>query len=267
MWKIRPLPISLLLALGLGLLFFPDRPLAANPDQPPAMEEKNTPDLDVLLGRLTELEEPVSREGAGYLIAQAPGERYKLPFRLLARGPEAFRLELFDLFGRPFLLLISYLGETRLFSLSQQKEIPLEQNFSGPLALLAEMPVTEMAKIFWGRVPLFPYDQYEIKTAPEEGRELWRIVLKGMVQQEFWIIPQPFALRRSRISPLSKSEQTEITFSDFSPMAGTRLPLQCEVRQGEGNHVLIIHYDKVVARSDIPDTVFEWPRFSATPSS
>jgi hypothetical protein len=259
--RIRSLRISLLLFLGFVLFLFPPLLPAADQDQPRVLEEQKGPDLDTLLGSLTDLEEPVSREGAGYLIAQAPGERYKLPFRLIARGPEAFRLELYDIFGRPSLLMISYLGETRLFSLSQQKEIPLERNSSGPLAALAEMPVTDMAKIFWGRIPLSPYDQDEIKTVKENSQESLHIILKGMVRQEFWVIPRPFALLKGRITPLSKTEQIEITFSEFSSAAGTRQPLECEVRQEAEDRTLIIHYDTVVARTDIPDTVFDWPRF------
>ena len=134
--------------------FFPRTAPASLPDPARPLEtasqEKGDSNLQKLLGHLTVLEEPVSREGAGLLIVQAPGERYRLQFRLIARGPEAFRLEIFDPFGRPMIYMVSYLGETHIFSLAEKREIPITQPLSGPLAAFATMPITEISKIFWG---------------------------------------------------------------------------------------------------------------------
>ncbi len=217
-----------------------------------------------LLDRLAAIEEPVSREGAGLLIAVAPDERYRLQFRLIARSPEAFRLEIFDPFGRPMLYVVSYLGETRIFSLAEKKEIPLPRSFSGPLAPFSQMPLTEISKIFWGRVPIFPYDSFQIQPAAEEGNETVKILLKGPVQQELWITPNPFSLNKTRIISPSKEGEIEITFSDFSEVAGNRIPLRCEIKDGTGEKTLTIRYETLVPRPDIPDEVFQLPDLSKT---
>jgi hypothetical protein len=261
--------IKLFIGLLCSLVFFQLPAWSAIQDGPSPLEvpakEKNNPVLKSLLTRLATLEEPVSREGTGYLIAQAPGERYKLQFRLIARGPEAFRLEIFDPFGRPLLYMVSYLGETHLFSIAQQKEIPFPQNFSGPLSAISQMPFTEIAKIFWGRVPLFPYNNFQINTGTEGENESIRLFLDGPIQQELWLMISPFSLIRSRIIGPAKGEALEISFSDFSSIAGNRLPLQCEISQGTGGHTLTVHYDTLILRPDIPEEVFQLPKFPTTP--
>jgi hypothetical protein len=263
--KTKPLLIKLILALSFLPAFLPYPLTAATQEQilssPISELERSAPELESLLSRLRTAEEPVSREGAGYLIAQAPGERYKVQFRLIARGPEAFRLEIFDLFGRPSWYLISYAGETHLFSPSQQKEIPFNQTFSGPLAAGSQIPLSEMPKIFWGRVPLLPYNQFQIKPDREAGQDAVRLILKGAGQQEFLITQAPFSLRKSLIFKSNRTEEIEVTFSDFSSVAGNRLPLKCEVRQREKEQVLIIRYETLIPRNDIPDDVFQFPHF------
>ena len=229
-----------------------------------ASPERDDSRVQTLLGRLAVLEEPVSREGAGLLIAVAPGERYRLQFRLIARGPETFRLEIFDPFGRPMIYVVSYLGETHIFSMAEKKEIPLTQPLSGPLAPFSQMPLTEISKIFWGRVPIFPYDSFQIQPAAEEGNETVRILLKGPVQQELWITPNPFSLNKTRIISPSKEVDIEITFSDFSKVAGNRIPLRCEIKDGSGENTLTLRYETLVPRTDIPDEVFQMPDLSKT---
>jgi hypothetical protein len=267
--KIRFILTKVLVCLLASLGCFPLSAPASIQDHPSPLEvpgqEKNNPILKSLLTRLVILEEPVSREGAGYLIAQAPGERYKLQFRLIARGPEAFRLEIFDPFGRPMFYIVSYLGETHLFSIAQQKEIPFSQNFSGPLSAISQMPITEISKIFWGRVPLFPYDHFQINTAQEDGQESVKLFLDGPVQQELWLTLRPFSLIRSRIIGPAKGEEMEIHFSHFSSTAGNRFPLRCVITQGNKENTLTIHYDTLILRPDIPEEVFQLPKFP-TPS-
>lgn len=255
--------------LAIGALFFfplstsasiqdPAHPLKAAPP------EKGDSSLQTLLSRLAVLEEPVSREGAGLLIVRAPGERYRLQFRLIARGPEAFRLEIFDPFGRPMIYVVSYLGETRIFSLAEKKEIPLTQPLSGPLAAFAQMPITEISKILWGRVPIFPHDSSQIQPAAEEGKETVKILLKGLVRQEIWITPNPFSLLKTRLTSPSKEGEIEITFSDFSRVAGSRLPMRCEIKDETEEHTVTIRYETLVLRPDIPDDVFKMPDLSGT---
>ncbi len=196
------------------------------------------------------------------MIAQAPGERYRLQFRLIARGPEAFRLEIFDPFGRPMLYVLSYSGEAHLFSVAEKKEIPLPQSLPGPLAIFSGMPLTDMAKIFWGRVPIFPYDTSQIQPAAKEGNQRVKILLNGPVRQELWITPNPFSLDKARIIGPSKEGEIEVTFSDFSRVAGNRLPMRCEIKDGTGEKTLTLRYDSLVPRPDIPDEVFQLPELT-----
>ena len=258
--KIRPFLIKWFIGFNCLLAFSPPYLPAANQGSPSlnsAEQAGVVSELEGLLTKLKDLEEPVSREGAGYLIAQAPGERYKLQFRLIARSPGAFRLELFDLFGRPAWYLISYAGETRLFSPSQQKEIPFGQMFSGPFAAISQMPSPEITKIFWGRVPLLPFEKSQVKSDLKAGQESIRLIFEGAGRQEIFVTPNPFTLLKSLITPTPKAEEIEITFSDFSLVAGNRLPLTCEVRQKE--RLLVIHYETVIPREDIPNDVFHLP--------
>jgi hypothetical protein len=225
-----------------------------------APAEKRDLNFQSLLNRLSILNEPISREGTGRLIARAPGEYYRLQFRLIARGPEALRMELFDPFGRPMLYIVSYLGETRIFSLAQKKEIPFNPSLSGPWAAFSGIPIIEWLKLFWGRVPLFPYDK--VKMGEEEGKESIKIVFDGPVRQELSIIPHPFSLTKSLITYRNKKGELEITFSDFSSIAGSRIPLQCEIKEGTGDNALTIRYETLILRPDIPDDTFKLPDFS-----
>jgi hypothetical protein len=224
--------------------------------------EKGDLSFQSLLNRLSILNEPISREGTGRLIARGPGEYYKLQFRLIARGPEALRMEIFDPFGRPMLYIVSYLGETRLFSIAQNKELPFNQSLSGPWAAISQMPMTELLKLFWGRVPLFPYESYQIKTGEDEGKESIKILFDGLVHQELWIIPHPFSLTKSLITYRNKKGALAITFSDFSSIAGSRIPLQCEIKEGTGDNALILRYETLILRPDIPDDTFKFPDLS-----
>jgi hypothetical protein len=260
------------LVFSLGLLFF--LPLSALPavqEQPPPAEagaaEKNDPGIQKLIDRLGNPGEPVSREGTGILVVQGPGERYRLQFRLIARGPEALRMEIFDPFGRLMLYLLSYQGESHLFSIPQKKEIPFNLFSSGPFADFPRVSVPELLKIFWGRVPLFPYDTYQSTVRSEKGKSSVKFDFRGSIHQELWITPTPFALTKSRITSPSKEGEIEILFSDFSDMAGNRTPLRCEITDGRGEHAFTLRYDTLVPRPDIPDELFQWPEFSDAQTS
>jgi hypothetical protein len=223
--------------------------------------EKGDLSFQSLLNHLSILDEPISREGTGRLVARAPGEYYRLQFRLIARGPEALRLEIFDPFGRPMLYIVSYLGETRIFSLALKKEIPFNPSLSGPWAAISRMPMTELLKLFWGRVPLFPYDSHQVKTGSEGGKESIKIIFDGPIRQELSIIPHPFSLTKSLITYRDEKGELEITFSDFSSIAGSRIPLQSEIKEGTGDNALTIRYETLILRPDIPDDTFKIPDF------
>jgi hypothetical protein len=263
-WKL----ISLLTVSLLSFLLYPLHLSAADQDRtssiPLTGSEKEVPaiELESVLAQLRIPQGPISREGAGYLIAQAPGERYKVQFRLLAQGPESFRLEIFDLLGRPAWYLISYNGQPRLFSLSQRKEFSLNQDFSGPLAALSLMPVTEMIKVFWGRVPLLAYGRFQLSEEKKNGQRSIRLFLKGAGRQELLINTPPFSLIKSQIVLPEKAGELEVTFSEFSTLAESRIPLKCEINQRKKEQNLVIRYETLIPRDDIPEEVFQYPDFS-----
>jgi hypothetical protein len=257
-----------LLIFSWGLLFF--IPLSGQfsiqAQPPPAKAEaaqKNDSSFQKLVDRLSVVDEPVSREGAGTLIVQAPGERYRLQFRLIARGPEALRMEIFDPFGRPLLYLVSYQGEIRLLSIPQKREIPFDLPSAGPWSAFPKIDMRELLKIFWGRVPLFPYDTRQNSLSSEKGKELVKFEFRGSVRQEIWITPAPFTLTKSRITSPSREGEIEILFSDFSESAGNRTPMRCEIKDGTGERAFTLRYETLVLRPDIPDEIFELPEFSA----
>jgi hypothetical protein len=259
------------LIYSLGLIFF--LPFLLQPSvhgQPltPKAEEskKNDSNIQTLVARLSLPDEPVSREGAGILIIQAPGERYRLQFRLIARGPESSRLELFDPFGRPMLYLISYQGEIRLFSIPQKREIPFDLPSAGPWSVFPQIPVKEFLKFFWGRVPLFPFDTQQSSTLSEKGKESVKLEFRGSVHQEIWISSNPWALTKSRITIPSRGAEIEILFSDFSETTGNRVPMRCDIKDGTGEYGFSLRYETLVPRLDIPDEIFLLPHLSEGPA-
>jgi hypothetical protein len=260
------------LIFSFGLTFFLPRsvlPSIQSLSPPPKADTAGKKDSSflTLIDRLAVLDEPVSREGTGLLIVQAPGERYRLQFRLIARGPEALRLEIFDPFGRPMLYLVSYRGEIRLFSIPQKREIPFDLPSSGPWSAFPQISVVELLKIFWGRVPLFPYETHQIDTHLEKEKKVIKLNLLGSVQQEIWITPNPFSLTQSRITSPSHKGEIEITFSDFSEVTGNRLPMRCEIKDGTGEQSLTLRYETLILRPDIPDEIFKLFPLSDSPAS
>jgi len=263
-------PIKQLIGLLVLLFFLPFSPPFLHGESPPDQAEAgkiNESGFQKLTERLAKLDEPISREASGIIIVQAPGERYRLQFRLIGRGPEAMRMELFDPFGRPMLYLVSYQGEIRLFSIPQKKEIPFYLPSSGPWSFFPQIPVREFLKIFWGRVPLFPYDTQQTSIASEKGKESVKIEFKGSVRQEIWITPSPWTLTKSRITSSSPKGEIEILFSDFSELNGFRNPRRCDIKNGTGEYAFTLHYETLVSRPDIPDDIFTLPDVSDDSSS
>lgn len=223
---------------------------------------ENDSSFQTLINRLDLLDEPVSREGTGVIIAQAPGERYRLQFRLIARGPQACRLEIFDPFGRPMLYLISFLGETHLFSVAQKKEIPFNPSLFGAWPAMAQIPGVELLKLFWGRVPLLSYDSHQMDINKNEGEKTVKLILLGPVRQVLWLNQEPFTLIKSQIIGRSQDEYVEIVFSDFSEVAGNRTPMRFEIKDGTGRNGLTIRYETLVLRPDISDEIFKLSKLS-----
>jgi len=261
-------PMTCLMVI-LGVFFFLPQSLSAaiqsetKPLQVPS-PKKSPENFQTLLNRLAILDEPISREGTGRLIARGPGEYYRLQFRLIARGPEAVRLEIYDPLGRPLYYIISYLGETRVLSLAQMKVMPFKASLTGPLSVISQMPATEMLKLFWGRVPLFPYDSVELKTEEPPDKDSLIIIFDGPFQQELWITSRPFTITKSLLKERDKKGEWEISFSLFSSIAGNQIPLQFEIKEGTGENTMTFRYETLVLRPDIPDDAFSFPDLSSS---
>ncbi len=78
-----------------------------------------------------------------------------MEFRLLAQGPEALRLELFDPFGRPAYYLTVFQGRVRAVSPGDKKPLPLNPALLAA-ALTGEsgFSLEEVLGLLWGRWPL-----------------------------------------------------------------------------------------------------------------
>jgi hypothetical protein len=237
-------------------------PALPAPDSPAGKEGLT---FQSLITRLSILDEPVSREGSGRFSARGPGEYYQLQFRLIARGPEAVRLEIYDPFGQPIFYIISYLGVTRVLSLVQKKEVPFNPSLFGPWSTISHMPATEILKLFWGRVPLFPYISVRVITGDKPERDSLQMILAGPIEQELWITPHPFTLAKAILKDREKKGELEITFSLFSSIAGSQIPMQFEVKGNNGENTLTFRYETLILRPDIPDDTFSFPEIPTAP--
>jgi hypothetical protein len=224
------------------------------PLRPPEEPSINIPDL---LGRLKQPAEPVSREGAGKIVFAGPGERYAFSFRLLARGPETFRLELFDLLGRPVLYLFSLEGKTVLYSAGEKQGRDLPP-FTAPFSDLNAIPMKDLPLLLWGRIPLPPYEQFEWRYEADKGNKGIVLTLHGAVQVELRLTPEPFVLSRARFSR-SDTKAVEVLFSGFVPFAGGKTPHQAEVQDLERGYVLTVRFDQLVPRNEFPAETFRPP--------
>jgi hypothetical protein len=247
----------------LGPLFFPNpvcsggAPSRAESASSPADRENDDPQL--LSEKANQAAEPAGREGVGFLIFKTPSERYRLGFRLLARGPEALRLELNDLFGRPLLYLFSSQGRLRLFSIPEKKEIPAGRMAAGPLGFLSDRQWPEVLKILWGRVPLIPFQTRETAAVSEKGRKLIKISLRGEQRQDIWVQARPFQIVRTRIQDPGSGEEVQITFSAFSDLGGNPVPFQMELEDGTGERELTLRFESLIVRLDLGEEFLTWP--------
>jgi hypothetical protein len=249
--------------LLLGPLLFPNPACAggalSQAESPPSPANRESDDPQFLSEQANQAAEPAGREGAGFLILKAPGERYRLGFRLLARGPEALRLELMDPFGRPLFYLFSSQGRLRLFSISEKKEIPFGRMAAGPFGPLSDRQWPEVLKILWGRVPLIPFQTRETATVSEKGRRLIKISLRGEQRQDIWVQARPFQIARTRIQDPGSGEEVQITFSDFSNLAGNPVPFQIELEDGTGERGMSLRFESLIVRPDLSEEFLTWP--------
>ena len=196
-------------------------------------------------------------EASGSLVFEAPGERYRLGFRLLARDHRSLRLELSDPFGRPVTYLIFYQGLTKALSLTDKKVVPLNLP-----ALLKAFPLPsetrweDIFQLFWGRVPLFPGETGPIRIQADRDPKRMQFVVNGEPPQIIRVEKEPFRVVGTEVPTRGPAEAIQILFSNFIELSGSYWPKKIEARGLDSEKKLTIQYEQIVPRSDIPDEAF-----------
>jgi len=223
---------------------------------PPALTAPG-PSLEEQWGRLKNLPPSIPWEASGSLLFEAPGERYRLGFRLLARDHRSLRLELSDPFGRPVYYLVFYQGLTKALSLTDKKVVPLNLP-----ALLKAFPLPsetrweDIFQLFWGRVPLFPGETGPIRIQADRDSKLMQFVVNGEPPQIIRMEKEPFRVVGTEFPARGVLEPIQIFFSDFIELGGYHWPKKIEARGLDSEKKLTIQYEQIIPRSDIPDEAF-----------
>jgi hypothetical protein len=228
----------------------------AQPLNPPVA---TVPDsfLEEQWGRLKNLSPSIPWEGSGSLLFEAPGERYRLGFRLLARDHRSLRLELSDPFGRPVYYLVFYQGLTKALSLTDKKVVPLNL-----AALLKSFPLPsetrweDIFQLFWGRVPLFGGETGSIRIQADRDPKRMQFVVQREFSQIIRVEKEPFRMVGMEVPGRGSSEAIQISFSNFIELAGSSWPKKIEARGLDSEKRLTIQYEQIIPRSDIPDEAF-----------
>ena len=223
---------------------------------PPAL---NLPGLspDEFRARLKSLPPSLPWEAAGSLLFEAPGERYRLGFRLLARDQGTLRLELSDPFGRPVYYLVFYQGRTKAISLADNRTVPL----SLP-ALLRAFPLPsgtgweDVFRLFWGRVPLPPGEAGPVRIQADRDPKRMQLVVNGDTPQIVRVEKEPFRVVGTEFPARGVSEPIQIYFSDFIELGGSHWPKKIEARGLDSEKKMTIQYEQIIPRSDIPEEAF-----------
>ena len=241
--------------LFLILSFYPPT-VSAQSSSPPAITAPG-PSLEEQWGRLKNLPPSIPWEASGSLVFEAPGERYRLGFRLLARDHRSLRLELSDPFGRPVYYLVFYQGLTKALSLTDKKVIPLNLP-----ALLKAFPLPsetrweDIFQLFWGRVPLFPGETGPIRIQADRDPKRMQFVVNGEPPQIIRVEKEPFRVVGTEVPGRGPLEAIQISFSNFIELSGSHWPKKIEARGLDSEKKLTIQYEQIVPRSDIPDEAF-----------
>ncbi len=191
------------------------------------------------------------------MLYEAPGERYRLGFRLLARDYRSLRLELSDPFGRPVYYLVFYQGRTKALSLMDKKVVPLDLP-----ALLKAFPLPsetrweDIFQLFWGRAPLFSGGTGPIRAQADRDPNRMKFLVDGTPPQIIRVEKEPFRVVGMEIPGRGTSEALEISFSNFIELAGSYWPKKIEARGLDSEKKLTIQYEQIIPRSDIPDEAF-----------
>lgn len=222
----------------------------------PAVREDN-PEALAVIARLRELPAPIPWEARGILVAEAPGEYYRLEFRLLARGPEALRLELFDPFGRPLYYLTVNRGRVQALSPGDKEPFPLNPALlAGALTAETGFTLGEALSLLWGRVPLIPFDPGQAVLKTDTGGRFIQLVLNGESAQTVRIKKEPFQVEGSLLKARKGGGPLQVSFADFAVFSGSTWPKEIRVRDEEAEKEVTIRYDQILPRSDFPEGAF-----------
>jgi len=241
----------------LFLIFsFYSREVGAQSISPPAQTVPGT-SQEELWARLKSLPPSLSWEAAGSLLLEAPGERYRPGFRLLARDHRTLRLEISDPFGRPVYYLVFYEGRIKALSLSDNKIVPLNLP-----ALLKAFPLPagtgwdDVFRLFWGRIPLPPGEAGSVRLLSERDPKRMRLGINGDRPQVIRLETEPFRLLGTEFPARGVSEAIQIFFSDFIELGGSYWPKKIEAGGLDSEKKVTIQYEQIIPRSDIPDEAF-----------
>ena len=229
-------------------------PAGAPSSGPPA---PMTPALEEHWGRLKRLPPSIPWEATGTLLYEAPGERYRLGFRLLGRDQRALRLELSDPFGRLIYYLVFYQGRAQALSLSDKKLVPL--NTAALLDALPLPPGTrreDVFLLFWGRVPFASGETAAVRIQADRDPKRLQLLVNGEPPQVIRVEREPFRVVEVEVPGRGSSEPLEIFFSDFIELAESYWPKKIEVRGRDSEKKLTIQYEQIIPRVDIPDEAF-----------
>jgi hypothetical protein len=233
-------------------------PLAAGAESLGApVQRAPLPVLEEPWVRLKSLTPSIPWEASGTFLYEAPGERYRLGFRLLARDPRSLRLELSDPFGRPIYYLVSYQGRTRAVSLADKKVVPLHLP-----ALLSAFPLPSQTRwddvfqLFWGRIPLFSADKDSIQIQADRDPRRMQFLIDGDPPRIIRVEKELFRIVEVEVPRRGASETIQIFFSDFIELSESYWPKKIEARGRDSEKKLTIQYDQIVPRSEIPEEAF-----------
>jgi hypothetical protein len=210
--------------------------------------------------RLKNLPPSIPWEASGTFLYEAPGERYRLGFRLLARDPRSLRLELSDPFGRPIYYLVFYQGRTRAVSLADKKVVPLHLP-----ALLSAFPLPSQTRwedvflLFWGRAPLFSAESGSTQIQADRDPQRMQFLIHGDHPQIIRVEKEPFRVVAVEVPRRGSSEAIQILFSDFIELSGSSWPKKIAALGRDSEKKLTIQYDQIIPRSDIPEEAFLIP--------
>ncbi|MCU0578085.1 MAG: hypothetical protein MUF69_00930 [Desulfobacterota bacterium] len=216
------------------------------------------PEVREVLEKLAELPPPLPWEAKGVLVVTAPGEYYRMEFRLLAKGPEALRLELFDPFGRPAYYLTVFQGRVRAVSPGEKKPLPLNPALLAA-ALTGEtgFSLEAVLGLLWGRIPLKTDRWEEATVLPDTPPSSRKLFIPGDLSQTIRIQNDPFRISGGEFKKKGTAGAVQVAFAEFVELSGSFWPREIKVRDEGTEKQFHLTYGQIIPRSDFPEEAFQ----------